>query len=232
MSHDYAYEVALRGDEAQAGPLATWFAAGPSQALTRLPGLISLDQYLPIGGASRDPYNHDGVGPLMLLMLVFPTQTALNAARPAIEAAFTSLPAAIAATGAGFERLLYPVTEGGAPAPLTAPFSYVVRYHRPADDEALFVRNYLATHPHTQAKLPAIRSILCYVPKGNPAPTGRLANANYMVGNEVVFDEADAFGAAMASPAREELRSHYREFPRFTGANTHYPMQRARLFGA
>ena len=52
-----------------------------------------------------------------------------------------------------------------------------------------------------------------------------------MVGNEVVFDDADAFGAAMASPAREELRSHYREFPRFTGANTHYPMQRARLFG-
>lgn len=232
MSHDYAYEVALRGDEAQAGPLATWFAGGPLQALTRLPSLKNLDQYLPIGGASRDPYNHDGVGPLMLLMLVFPTQTALNDARPAIEAAFASLPTAITATGAGFERLLYPATEGGAPAPLQAPFSYVVRYHRPADDEALFVRNYLATHPHTQAKLPAIRSILCYVPIEAHAASGRLADPDYMVGNEVVFDDADAFGAAMASPAREELRSHYREFPRFTGANTHYPMQRTRLFGA
>ena len=231
MSNTYAFEVALRGDESQADSLSKWFSDGPMQALLRLPGLASLDQYLPIGGASRDPYNHDGAGPLMLLMLVFPTPSALDDARSAIAAAFEPLPATIAATGAGFERLLYPATEGGAPAPLKAPFSYVVRYHRPADDEALFVRNYLATHPHTQAKLPAIRSILCYVPVGNSAPTGRLADANYMVGNEVVFDDADAFGAAMASPAREELRSHYREFPRFTGANTHYPMQRTRLLG-
>jgi hypothetical protein len=232
MSHDYAYEVTLRGDERQAGPLAAWFAKGPMEVLLRLPGLSSLDQYLPIGGASRDPYNHDGVGPLMLLMFAYPTQTALRDACSAMEKAFQQLPAGIDATGAGFERILYPVSEGGKPAPLEAPFSYVVRYHRPADDEALFVRNYLATHPHTQAKLPAIRSILCYVPIGTSAATGRLAEPNYMIGNEVVFDDADAFGAAMASPAREELRSHYREFPRFTGANTHYPMQRARLFGS
>ncbi|MBS0536769.1 MAG: hypothetical protein JSR72_22155 [Proteobacteria bacterium] len=230
MSHDFAFEVALRGEESQPGALAAWFVDGPLQALTPLPGLKSLDQYLPIGGASRDPYNHDGVGPLMLLMLVFRTRSALNEARSAIAAAFERLPASIAATGAGCERLLYPVSEGGAPAPLQAPFSYVVRYHRPADDEVLFVRNYLATHPHTQARLPAIRSILCYVPIEANAANGRLADANYMVGNEVVFDDADAFGAAMASPAREELRAHYREFPRFTGANTHYPMQRTRLF--
>jgi hypothetical protein len=35
----------------------------------------------------------------------------------------------------------------------------------------------------------------------------------------------------MASPVRHELRAHYHEFPRFTGANTHYPMTRRRLIG-
>ena len=52
-----------------------------------------------------------------------------------------------------------------------------------------------------------------------------------MIGNEVAFDDIDAFNAAMASPVREELRAHYREFPRFTGASTHYPMIRRRLVG-
>jgi hypothetical protein len=52
-----------------------------------------------------------------------------------------------------------------------------------------------------------------------------------MIGNEVVFDDVGVFNAAMASPVREELRSHYRAFPRFTGANTHYPMIRRRLVG-
>lgn len=232
MSISYAYEVALRGDAKQAERLSAWFSSGASQALSRLPGLTSLDRYLPIAGPSRDPYNHDGAGPLMLLMLDFPSQEALGAARPAIEAAFHTLPDEVAATGAGFKRIVYPVGKGEAPAPLEAPFSYVVRYHRPAEDEALFVQNYLATHPHTQTKLPAIRSILCYVPVDGVPHGGRLADPDYMIGNEVVFDSPEAFGAAMASPAREELRAHYREFPRFTGANTHYPMQRFRLFGA
>lgn len=232
MSISYAYEVALRGDAEHAERLSAWFLGGPSQALTRLPGLTSLDRYLPVGGPSRDPYNHDGAGPLMLLMLNFLSPEALGAAGSAIEATFRALPDEVAATGAAFKRILYPVGEGGAPAPLEAPFSYVVRYHRPADDEARFVHNYLATHPHTQAKLPAIRSILCYVPVDGIPLSGRLADPDYMVGNEVVFDDPEAFGAAMASPAREELRAHYREFPRFTGANTHYPMQRSRIFGS
>ncbi|MBS0246262.1 MAG: hypothetical protein JSR61_06545 [Proteobacteria bacterium] len=231
MSISYAYEVALRGPVDNAEPLSAWFLEGPAEALSGLPALVSLDRYVPIAGPSRDPYNNDGAGPLMLLMLNFPSPETLGTARSAIEAAFQTLPDAVAATGAGFKRILYPVGEDDTPAPLEAPFSYVVRYHRPADDEVLFVQNYLATHPQTQAKLPAIRSILCYVPI-NDIPTGRrLADPDYMVGNEVVFDDAAAFGAAMASPAREELRAHYREFPRFTGANTHYPMQRSRLFG-
>jgi hypothetical protein len=50
-----------------------------------------------------------------------------------------------------------------------------------------------------------------------------------MIGNEVVFDDVGAFNRAMASPVRQELRAHFRAFPPFSGANTHYPMMRARL---
>jgi hypothetical protein len=50
-----------------------------------------------------------------------------------------------------------------------------------------------------------------------------------MVGNEVVFDSPEAFNAAMASPVRLELREHFRNFPKFTGKNTHYPMMRRQV---
>jgi hypothetical protein len=59
--------------------------------------------------------------------------------------------------------------------------------------------------------------------------TGR--QAGYMLGNEVAFDDVAAFNRAMASPVRQELRAHFRPFPPFSGANTHYPMRRTRLIG-
>src|SRR5229473_1325944 len=71
---------------------------------------------------------------------------------------------AVAITATPFERRLYPIGGEATPGPLTAPFSYVVRYHRPADDEAEFVSHYLADHPPLLAKLPEIRSVLCYLP--------------------------------------------------------------------
>ena len=52
-----------------------------------------------------------------------------------------------------------------------------------------------------------------------------------MIGNEVAFDAIAAFNAAMQSEVRQELRAHYRDFPRFTGLNTHFPMNRTRLVG-
>ena len=115
------------------------------------------------------------------------------------------------------------------PAPLAARFSYVVRYHRPAEDEAVFVRHYLDTHPSLLARLPRIRNVLCYVPLAWRHPAG-IPIAEYMLGNEVVFDHGEDFNAAMASPLRHELRAHFRQFPPFSGRNTHYSMDRRRLF--
>jgi hypothetical protein len=239
----WVYEIALRGEPHQADALLKWFEDGVRAAYAGLPGLASLDLYTPDNTTSRDPYNTHSSGPLMLLMLDFVSCDALakaagdgavaaplhdRALRPALG---------IAATGAAFARRFYPVREDTAPAPLEAPFSYVVRYHHPADDVAAFIENYLATHPVTQARLPGIRSIMCYLPLDEISASGlghagnSLKSADYMIGNEVVFDHIEDFNAAMESPARHELRAHYREFPRFAGANTHYPMTRSRLIG-
>ena len=52
-----------------------------------------------------------------------------------------------------------------------------------------------------------------------------------MIGNEVVFDDVAAFNTAMQSPVRQELRRHFREFPPFSGRNTHFAMDRTRHAG-
>jgi hypothetical protein len=107
-----------------------------------------------------------------------------------------------------------------------------VRYHRPAADERAFIANYVASHPPLLATLPKTRSVLCYFPLARELswkdPNG-LASPDYMIGNEVVFDTIADFNAAMATPIRHELRRHFREFPPFSGRNTHYPMDRTRL---
>ncbi len=232
----WTYEIALRGAPGRGAELQKWLETGARDRYASLPGLACLDVYTPADGQARDPYLNDGVGPLMMLMVDFASRDALTAAVAggAITAAGRALAPDIAGTGAAFERRFYPVGTDAAPAPLRAPFSYVVRYHRPADDEAAFVQNYLATHPAIEAKLPGIRSIICYVPLGEMHGDGLargLPSADYMIGNEVVFDDVGAFNAAMSSPVRDELRAHYRAFPRFTGMNTHYPMVRRRLAG-
>lgn len=239
----WVYEIALRGETRQAEALLKWFENGVRAAYAGLPGLASFDLYTPDAGTSRDPYNTHSSGPLMLLMLDFVSRDALAkaAASGAIAAPVKdrALRSALgtAATGEAFARQYFPVGEGTSSAPLEAPFSYVVRYHHPADDVAAFIENYLATHPVTQARLPGIRSIMCYLPLDEISASGLghagsdLEAANYMIGNEVVFDHIEDFNAAMKSPARHELRAHYHEFPRFAGANTHYPMSRSRLFG-
>lgn len=234
----WTYEVALRGEADQRAGVQAWLETHARETCTVLPGLAHFDLYTPADGSSRDPYNDHSSGPLMMLMLDFVSRDALAAAVESgrIVAAVDALAPDVAATGAAFERRFHPVGGVATPAVLRASFSYVVRYHRPADDERAFIDNYIATHPPTQAKLPGIRGIMCYLPLDDvrgraPRAGSGLQSPDYMIGNEVVFDHIDAFNLAMASAARHELRAHYHAFPRFTGANTHYPMTRLRLVG-
>ena len=227
---DFVYEIACSGERDLEEAVRIWSDAVAMPAWTALPGLFAVDAYVMATGGTHDPFVDDGAGPLLLAMLQF--NTAEQMSRAIAGAAFArsleGRPQGVAITGTPFERRLYPVGGETMPGPLTAPFSYVVRYHRPADDEAEFVAHYLADHPPLLAKLPEIRSVLCYLPLDPPA-TPALPAADIMIGNEVAFDSPEAFNTAMASPVRAELRAHFRTFPKFSGRNTHYPMMRRRL---
>ena len=225
---DFVYEIACSGDRAGEGAVRDWVNRDAGQAWAALPGLSALDIYEPVAAGTRDPYVDDGPGPLLMAMLQFPTKEKLQSGLSDPRFAQSLAGMSVAATGTGFERRFFPVAGAPNPGPLQAPFSYVVRYHHPAENVAEFVSHYVADHPPILGKLPDIRSVLCYLPVGAGA-SGILPPADYMIGNEVAFDSPDAFNAAMASPVRHELRAHFKIFPPFTGKNTHYPMMRRQL---
>jgi hypothetical protein len=227
----FVFELACFGPAAAARAAREWHDDAVRE-WRKMPGLLSHDLYVGTADA-KDPLVDDGPGPLLIAMLAFANENALGeaVASAALAAPLARLPAGVRAAGEPMECRHYAVAGAAAPGPLRAPFSYVVRYHRPAQDEAAFIANYVATHPPTLARLPGIRNILCYFPLDRPNPAG-LAKAGYMLGNEVVFDDVAAFNRAMASPVRRELRAHFRAFPPFSGANTHYPTRRTRVVGS
>jgi uncharacterized protein (TIGR02118 family) len=227
---DWVCEIACAGDADRADDARAWLDAAIPE-WKALPGLTALDLYRPIDGGAHDPFNDDGSGPLFIAMLAFASREALG--RAITDAEFSrslgGRPSKLAVTGSSLERHFYPVAGEIIATPLTAPFSYVVRYHKPAEDQAAFIRNYVDTHPPTLGKLPGIRSVMCYFPQDMAVPA--LAAADYIIGNEVAFDDVAAFNAAMQSPVRQELRRHFREFPPFTGRNTHFAMNRTCISG-
>ena len=225
---DFVYEISCSSDRSLQEAVKAWSDIVAIPAWIALPGLSAIDAYVMATTSTHDPFVNDGAGPLLITMLHFSTAEEMSHAIAALEPSLQDLPQGVAVTGTPFECRLYPVGGEAAPGPLTAPFSYVVRYQRPADNEAEFVSHYLADHPPLLAKLPEIRSVLCYLPLDAPA-TPALPTANIMIGNEVAFDSPEAFNAAMASPVRAELRAHFHTFPKFTGRTTHYPMMRRRL---
>ncbi len=227
---DWVFEIVCTGDASQTGEACAWSDAA-ARGWNALPGLAILDIYRPITGGAHDPFNNDGPGPLFIAMLAFRSREALASAvgSAAFPGSVGGHQAGLTFTGSSLERHFYPVAGEAKPAPLVAPFSYVVRYHKPAEDDAAFIENYIATHPSTLGQLPGIRAVMCYFPL--PVVADGVAPADYIVGNEVTFDSVEAFNAAMQSEVRQELRRHFHEFPPFSGRNTHFPMNRTRLAG-
>jgi len=225
------YELAICADRDDAAAVQRWFEVGPAQTWRELPRLARFDAYVPCPGDANDPYVDDLTGPCLLCMLNFPDADALRAALASdnFRSALGCIPAGAALTAEAMACKCYDAGGEIAGHSLHAPFSYVVRYHRPAEDEEAFVAHYVADHPALLSRLPKIRSVLCYFPMPWQDPNG-LASPDYMLGNEVAFDSLADFNTAMVSPVRHEMRAHYRQFPRFSGRNTHYPMMRTRLF--
>lgn len=193
------------------------------------PGLLALDAYTPARDRGDDPLNPAEAPPALVMLLGFATEATLRAAlaHPDLANLGTDAPAGAAMTFSAFRRHPYPVP-GGPGWPLAAPVSYLVRYELPADDPAAFQRAYMDSHPPVQARLPGIRSILCDVPLPGLSVPG-IPDAGWLIGNEVAFDDAAAFAAAMRSPARAELRAHMAGFPAFSGITHHHLMDRERM---
>lgn len=233
MDGAIAYFVTIGGRVEPGGVFGSWFEAGPAGALKALPGLRAFDLYLP--EASQDPYLDDGAGPLAMAQLFFDDVPALQAALASPGFPESALkgegsPAGdVRAVHSAMRTRFYPVAGEGAPAPLTAATSYIVRYHRPVEDEAAFNVHYVECHPPVLGEFAGIRNVICYLPVEWHDPTG-LDDADIFLGNEVVFDTLDALNAALASDVRHKLREDYKTFPPFTGRNTHYAMRRTRLF--
>ena len=161
---DFVYEIACTGDRTHEQTVHAWAERHAAPAWTALPGLTAVDLYQPVRGGTHDPFNNDGPGPLLMAILQFSTKEKLQAglSDPRFGQSLAGMP--VAATGTRFERRFFPVADASNPGPLRAPFSYVVRYHHPAQNVAEFVSHYIADHPPILGKLPAIRSVLCYLP--------------------------------------------------------------------
>ena len=220
-------EIAISGDAERHRSLAAWLAETARPRLAQLAGLGSLDVYMPDDVGSQDPYNRDEAAPRMLVLAEFAGAGALQEAMSGgmLREVLGALPEGLHVTASALRRSFHAPDENGC---LPGNASYVVRYLRPAEDDELFVRAYLDSHPSIEARLPGIRSVICYLPLRDMSVPG-YPSMDYLVGNEVVFDSADAFNAAMRSPAREELRAHFHELPPFSGGSTHFLMRRTRL---
>jgi uncharacterized protein (TIGR02118 family) len=230
-----AYLLTYTGPGAAGDALRAWLKGAPVAFFRRAKGIASIDLYEPETSA-RDPYLDDGAPPLATLQAAFATLGELEAAlasaefRAAIVAPSPAPPDAARATHEAMDWRFYPVKGEAAPAPLRAACSYVVRYHRPAEDEAAFVKFYVEHHPPLLGKFPNIRNVMCYLPIAWRDPTP-IAHSDYMLGNEVVFDTLADLNASLKSEVRHELREDFKRFPKFTGRNTHFAMRRTRLHG-
>ena len=174
-------------------------AAELRQGFAALPGLVWLDLYAPASGPAHDPYVQDVPPPAHLAMLAFGSVQTL--AQAASTPAFATGLAGLNATSCTAMRCLHsPIAGEASAAPLRARFSYVVRYHRPAARRgvrpAVFERSSAADRPAAGRPQRGHLRSPALAPSGGPPP------ADYLLGNEATFDDAGAFNAAMASPAR------------------------------
>ena len=154
--------------EADGAAFREWLSDAALPALALLPGVGSIDLYVPAGKVS-DPYLDDGAGPVATVMTGYASVEAAEAAMadPGFIDAFehrTECPVSADATHDLMEMRFFKVPNTPEPTHFTAPISYVVRYHRPAENEDEFIAHYLSHHPPILATFPNIRNVICYVP--------------------------------------------------------------------
>ncbi len=193
------------------------------------PGLLKARLYTP--ASAHDPYLDDGAPPPMVLQLDFSEVMALEDAigadghlQPlAALGAIPSLSGADVTQQAMLTRR-YPVPDPAFRTPPGAPrCTYLVAYEGEAEDTNAWLGRYVAGHPPIMARFPGIRAIEIHT-RIDWISTIPWPRAHAMQRNQVVFDDAAALNAALASEIRHEMRADFHGFPPFAGRNTHYPM--------
>lgn len=228
-----AHFLTFRGPSAASEDVAGWFRGGPARDLAALEGVDYLDLYTPSQADHNDPYVDDRNAPILMVQTGYADAAALRSTLASRElTAAGDLSAApiedLFITHDAMAQEFFDVGSEDQPQLMTAPLSFVVRYHGPCGDPAAFTEHYRHGHATALARLPEIRNVLVYGRIDWDDPTG-IERADYLLGNEVVFDSIDKLNAALNSPLRHELREHYKTFPDWTGYNTHFAMDRDRF---
>ena len=198
--------------------------------LATLPGVERVDRYEPTEFPD-DPYDDDRQDQVLTIQTSYRDIASLE--QGLASAAFQRLVKAADDSGYilchdAMDMVLYPVADESEPREWTAPISYVVRYHYPADNVKRFIDYYTSHHPVIERRFPRIASIMCYLPIKWRDPTD-LPFLGYMLGNEVVFESVEDMGYALHSPVIDEMSADFEQFPTFQGCHTHYPMRRTRV---
>ena len=181
--------------------------------------------------SAHDPYLDDGPCPPLVVECYFPDIEALEAAITADGHLGAVARADLMPSLAGAKITQQAMLARDFPVPdpvfrTTAgqlPCTYVVSYEGMAEDLNLWLSHYIGHHPPIMARFPGIREIEISTRidwcSGLPWP-----RVEYMQRNKTVFDSPEALNAALNSPVRDEMRADFRNFPPFSGKNSHYPM--------
>jgi len=192
--------------------------------IARTPGLANGLIFTP--STTSDPYLNDGAPPVLGLQLDFADIADLEAGL-ARDGNLQALPELLAGADVAQQAMLtrhFPVPDAQFRTPPGEPHcTYLVSYEGEAEDNNVWLSYYIAHHPPIMARFPGIRQIeistrldWCgFLP---------FRRVDYLQRNKVVFDSPAALTAALNSPVRHEMRADFKNFPPFSGGNTHFPM--------
>jgi uncharacterized protein (TIGR02118 family) len=179
--------------------------------------------------SASHPYIEEGPPPALVLQLYFPDLFALEATLSrnghlhALNSR-TEFPILASAKIAEQAMLVRPFAVPELSPKCEEPScTYLVSYEGEADDLNAWHAHYLESHTHRVSMLPGLRELEVYTRLDwvSALPWVRL---NYMQRNNVAFDSAEAFEAALRSPVRQAIRADFKGFPPFTGPNRHHAM--------
>jgi len=195
-----------------------------TELIARTPGLANGLIYTP--STTSDPYLNDGPPPVLGLQLNFSEIADLEAAL-AKDGHLQALPELLAGAEGAQQAMLtrrFPVPDARFRTPPGDPHcTYLVAYEGEAEDKNVWLSYYIAHHPPIMARFPGIRQIeiATRIDWCGFLPFPRV---DYLQRNKVVFDSPEALTAALNSPVRHEMRADFKNFPPFSGGNTHFPM--------